>query len=50
MKYIKSYLIITMLLGLQIEYIQGSGGCDDASTGDVNGDGNADVLDIVAII
>ena len=47
MKYVKNCLIITMLLGAQIGYSQD---CDGAGSGDVNGDGNVDVLDIVQII
>jgi hypothetical protein len=32
------------------ECAEGDGGCDGAGSGDVNGDGNADVLDIVQIV
>ena len=44
MKYVKSCLIITMLLGIGYSHH-----CDNAGSGDVNGDGNANVLDIVQI-
>ena len=44
MNYVKSCLIITMLVGALYA------GCDNAGSGDVNGDGNANVLDIVQIV
>ena len=43
MKYVKSCLIITMLLGVQIGYSQ------PCSSGDMTGDGSWNVLDIVIL-
>ena len=41
----KNLLFITMLLGIGYSHH-----CDNAGSGDVNGDGNANVLDIVQIV